>query len=73
MGQLVRLSDATWPRNALMLELGTVEKVEQNPDQPIRKIITVRPRFDLSRASEVFLRIAGDAEADGVRGGGGAP
>jgi cell shape-determining protein MreC len=69
VGQLVRLSDVTWPRNAQMLELGTVESIDPDPEQPIRKIITVRARFDLSRASEVFLRITGEAEAPPPAGG----
>jgi hypothetical protein len=67
-GMLVRVHDATWPRNAQMLELGTIESIEPNPDQPIRRIITVRPRLDLARVSEVLLRIATESE-----GGGGPP
>ena len=46
-----------------------MESIESNPEQPIRKIITVRPRLDLSRASEVFLRITGDDEGGSVGGG----
>lgn len=64
VGQLVRLYDATWPKNAQMLELGTIESIDANPEQPIRRIVTVRPRFDLARASEVLLRVTGESEGD---------
>jgi cell shape-determining protein MreC len=63
VGQLVRLHDATWPKNAQMLELGRVEKIEPNPEQPLRQVITVRPRLDLVRASEVVVRTALEADA----------
>lgn len=60
-GQTVRLFDPeSWPKNAQMLVIGRVETVEPAPDQPLRKIITVRPTARLERVSEVVLRLAGD-------------
>lgn len=55
-GQVVRLDDPTWPRISRMLKLGIVESVEPNPNQPLRRIVTVRPTVpDLDRVSDVIL------------------
>lgn len=55
-GQTVRLDDPTWPRASRMLKLGVVESVEPNPNQPLRRIITVRPTvLELDRVSDVML------------------
>lgn len=55
-GQTVRLDDPRWPRASRMLKLGVVESVEPNPNQPLRRIITVRPTvLDLERVSDVML------------------
>lgn len=60
-GQLVRLDDQErWPRHAQMLVIGRIESVDASPDQPLRKVVTVRPTLSLDRVSEVVLRIAGD-------------
>lgn len=60
VGQTVRLDDDAdrWPRHAQMLIIGRVERVDPNPDMPLRKIITVRPTLALDRVSEVVLRIS---------------
>lgn len=56
IGQTVRLDDPTWPKAARMLVLGRVERIEPSPDQPLRKIVTVRPIVaGLDRLSEVVL------------------
>lgn len=56
VGQTVRLDDPTWPKAARMLVLGRVERVEPSPDQPLRRVITVRPTVaGLDRLSEVVL------------------
>lgn len=56
VGQTVRLDDPTWPKAARMLVLGRIDRVEPSPDQPLRKIITVRPVVaGLDRLSEVVL------------------
>lgn len=59
VGMIVRLSDAgRWPRNAQMLMVGKVEAVTPSPQQPLRKVVTVRPAIpDMERVSEVVLRI----------------
>jgi len=64
IGQAVRLSDTDrWPRSAQMLIIGTVEAVEPAPGQPLRSVITVRPTVaDLTRVSEVLLRISAPGE-----------
>lgn len=55
-GQTVRLDDTAWPRASQMLKLGVVESVEPNPNQPLRRIITVRPTvLELERVSDVML------------------
>ncbi|CAG1005380.1 hypothetical protein PHYC_03225 [Phycisphaerales bacterium] len=62
VGQVVRLDDATWPRIARMLLIGRIERVEENPDQPLRKIVTVRPAVDqMDRLSEVILWVPEEA------------
>ncbi len=60
VGQTVRLDDDAdrWPRHAQLLIIGRIERVEPNPDMPLRKIITVRPTLALDRVSEVVLRIS---------------
>lgn len=69
-GQTVRLSDVeSWPKNAQMLVIGRIETVEPAPDQPLRKIITVRPTIRLERVSEVVVRLAGDLRAEPTREG----
>lgn len=80
-GQVVRLADLSWPASAQQLVLGFIEGIEANPEQPLRRMIVVRPTVDLSRVSEVVLRIpvSGNEEGglggeDGVgEGAGGAP
>ena len=73
-GMTVRLRDeaGVWPASARMLVVGVVERVRRDPEQPLRPIVTVRPRVQLRRLSEVVLRIplespgrgdAGDTEA----------
>ncbi len=58
-GLIVRLADTDrWPASAQMLLLGKVESVEPDPNQPLRKTVTVRPTLKLERVSEVVLRIS---------------
>lgn len=61
-GQEVRLADDAWPAGARMLLIGVVERVEPSPESPLRRIVIVRPRVDLTRVSEVVLRIWVDPE-----------
>jgi len=65
IGQLVRLDDpGRWPSSAQMTLVGVVERVEPNPDQPLRSLIIVRPRIDrLDRLAELTLRIQPDDDA----------
>lgn len=60
VGQPVRLRDPDrWPRAAQMLIIGTIERIEPAPNQPLRKIITVRPTIpDMARVQSVLLRIS---------------
>ncbi len=58
VGQEVRLQDSQWPTSAQMLLVGLIERVENNPEQPLRPRIIVRPQIeDLRRIPEVILRI----------------
>jgi len=69
-GQTVRLFDPeSWPKNAQMLVIGKVESVDSAPDQPLRKLITVRPTSRLDRISEVVLRLAGEPRPEPPAGG----
>lgn len=52
---LVRLSDSSWPDSAQMLTIGRVVQVETGANE--RPIITVEPMQDISRASEVMVRV----------------
>jgi hypothetical protein len=70
VGQLVRLDDpGRWPAMAQMTLVGVVERVEPNPDQPLRSLVVVRPRIDrLDRLAEVTIRLSPeDATAGGDR------
>lgn len=77
VGQTVRLLDPElWPKSAQMLVIGKIESVNSAPDQPLRKIVTVRPTTRLDRVFDVVLRLTGEAERDEAergRGGAGGP
>lgn len=76
VGQIVRLADTEWPKNAQMLVIGRVESVVEAADQPLRKIVIVRPELRPERVSEVLLRITPETEDDPRgpgRGAGGGP
>lgn len=62
-GLIVRLADTDWPESAQMLVVGRVESVEPDPNQPLRKVVVVRPLLKLDRVSEVVLRISPDSSA----------
>jgi len=48
-GDQARLVDESWPRTAQMMVIGEVVDVEQDDDEPLRNIVTIRPRFDLAQ------------------------
>lgn len=52
-GMIVRLSDEGWPRNAQMLQIGRIERVEQGQ----RRVVVVRPEHQAERYSEVMVRV----------------
>jgi len=56
-GQLVRLVDDRWPRNAQMLVIGAITD-KPEPDSTGWYVVTVKPTVELERLSEVYLRIA---------------
>lgn len=55
LGQTVRLDDDQWPKNARMLVLGTIIDVSKSLTG--HQIIMVKPTVELSRLSEVVLRV----------------
>lgn len=65
-GDEVRLDDQTWPRNAQMLLIGRVVRLEPAPDNPLRLIVFVRPGLDITRVSEVVMRLTPEGERVGV-------
>ncbi len=70
-GMAVRLDDPErWPRHAQMLVVGVIEDVGTSPEQPLRRVITVRPTARLERLSEVVLRVATEADVTLGPGGG---
>jgi len=56
-GMEVRLLDDQWPRHAQMLIIGTILRIEDAPNQPLRKQIIVQPSVDLRRVPEVIFRL----------------
>ena len=64
LGQIVRLDDSAWPASAQMFIIGQIVKIEPAAESPLRRVITVRPRVELSRVSEVMLRILLDPVSD---------
>lgn len=71
VGQTVRLLDEQWPRHAQMLVVGDIQRVEPGIDQPLRRRITVKPRTNLRRVSEVIVRLPAQSGSPG--GGGTSP
>ncbi len=66
IGQEVRLLDSQWPTSAQMLLIGKIERMEPNPEQPLRPRFIVRPTFeDLRRVPEVIFRIPDTGEQTG--------
>ncbi|MFZ4575428.1 MAG: rod shape-determining protein MreC [Phycisphaerales bacterium] len=67
VGDEVRLSDPErWPRAAQMVLVGKVEKVESAPENPLRKVVTVRPTIArLDRVSQVIIRTGLDPSPRG--------
>lgn len=65
IGQTVRLLDEQWPRHAQMLVIGEIERIEPSPTQPLRRLITVKPRVDPRRVREVIVRLPGGAGGGG--------
>jgi cell shape-determining protein MreC len=56
-GQTVYLDDDTWPKSSRMLIVGHVRSVTKDPDFAQRQIVVVAPEMNLSRVSEVVLRL----------------
>ena len=64
-GMTVRLDDDAWPRSAQMLVLGTVERIDDDPDKGLRKIVTVRPTVEIERVKEVTFQLVRDEDRGG--------
>jgi len=74
-GMEVVLDDPAWPESAQRFTIGIVERVNPDPEQPLRLNIVVRPRdgLELRRVREVTLRVprpAGGAGEGGDKNGG---
>lgn len=72
-GMTVRLVEESWPQSSRMLVIGVVERVEPLPQQPLRRMVTVRPVYDIERWSEVMIRIPTTDEQPGVPASGSPP
>lgn len=71
-GMRVVLDDQTWPASSQRLTIGEVERVGQDPDTPLRRIVTVRPTMQLDRVAEVVVRIS-ESPSDPIAPGGTGP
>jgi len=71
VGDVVRLDDDTWPRAAQWTIVGEVESVRVDDEEPLRNVVTIRPRFQLQQVAQVTLLIerAATAEDDGTEVG----
>ncbi len=57
VGHIARLDDPSWPPTASALIVGYVEKLEPKPENPLRLILTVRPRFTAENLASVTLKV----------------
>lgn len=67
-GMRVVLDDETWPASSQRLTLGTVERVTPDPDNALRRLVTVRPTVVLDRVAEVVIRISERSPSDSAGG-----
>lgn len=58
-GDVVRLSDAGWPRGARGMRLGAVADVRRKDEQPLRGLVEVKLAADPARVSEVVVKVTG--------------
>lgn len=58
-GDVVRLSDAGWPRGARGMRVGTVLDVRRKDEQPLRGMVEVKPAVDAERISDVVVKATG--------------
>jgi len=70
VGDTVRLDDTSWPTSAQKMIVGVVESVEVNDLDPLRKVIVVRPAYQVSQVTQVVLRIEELDNGNGAEGGG---
>lgn len=59
VGDVVRLSDAGWPRGARGMRIGTVVDVRRKDEQPLRGMVEVRPAVEPERLPEVVVKVTG--------------
>jgi hypothetical protein len=58
-GDIVRLMDPppAWPETAQAMVVGVVRSVRPKDSEPLRNIVIIRPRFQLSQISSMVLKI----------------
>lgn len=64
-GMTVRLRDATWPKGAQGMVLGTVAEVGRKDQQPLRGRAIVVPAIDVRTLAEVTIKATGAADGGG--------
>jgi cell shape-determining protein MreC len=62
-GDVVCLSDPTWPATAQARVIGHVESIAVKDEQPLRNIITVRPKHFVRDVSKVVLLVERSSES----------
>gem|GEM_PF-1052669 len=66
-GMLVRLRDASWPKGAQGMVLGTVAEVGRKDQQPLRGRAIILPVIDVLTLAEVTIKATGQSADQGSR------
>ncbi|MBM4110015.1 MAG: hypothetical protein FJ254_01475 [Phycisphaerae bacterium] len=64
-GMLVRLRDASWPKGAQGMVLGTVVEVGRKDQQPLRGRAIILPAIDARNLAEVTIKATGQSSQSG--------
>lgn len=64
-GMLVRLRDASWPKGAQGMVLGTVAEVSRKDQQPLRGRAIILPAIDVLTLAEVTIKATGQSADQG--------
>lgn len=57
-GDQVVLNDPGWPETARGMIVGEIESIDRRDDQPLRRRLRIRPRYDVHDLSRIVLKVA---------------